>query len=266
VVVNIIDCDNQTMSSSDKSKTCRRPKFQEKTVESPVTEEKRSDSKGITLDLLSWSARNSENRLQLLEDSYSLLSPYQKMTFKNLLDEYKECVENFDRQHSKNTEGDWSEILPHIILGDINTAMSSKTLKYLGITHVVSLVPKNIILPIDLPHKMIKVRDSPETNLTSKFRKTHNWMKEAQNADPKAVILVHCMMGISRSSTIVISYLMKMNKWSFQKAYDFVKSKRSIISPNAGFTNQLIEYEAYLKLNRIIKCGVCTDVVVRYCY
>lgn len=52
-------------------------------------------------------------------------------------------------------------------------------------------------------------------------------------------VLVNCFAGVSRSATIVIAYLMYKNKWGFEDAFSFVKSKRNIINPNYGFVCQL---------------------------
>lgn len=58
--------------------------------------------------------------------------------------------------------------------------------------------------------------------------------------------LVHCKMGVSRSASSVIAYAMKEYGWSLEKAYNFVKQKRSIAQPNAAFMRQLAEYEGIL--------------------
>jgi len=42
-------------------------------------------------------------------------------------------------------------------------------------------------------------------------------------------------MGISRSSTIVLAYLMKKRKISFDDAMKFLTSKRNCVDPNSGF-------------------------------
>ncbi len=42
--------------------------------------------------------------------------------------------------------------------------------------------------------------------------------------------------------------MMKENNWTYNQGYDFVKSKRNIISPNSGFIQQLIRYEIKLGL------------------
>ena len=49
---------------------------------------------------------------------------------------------------------------------------------------------------------------------------------------------------VSRSTTLVLAYLMKSKKWSLARALDEVKAKRPIICPNEGFINQLELYEA----------------------
>lgn len=48
-------------------------------------------------------------------------------------------------------------------------------------------------------------------------------------------VLVHCIAGVSRSSSIIIAYLMKINCWSLERAYKFAHSKRNKVSPNPGF-------------------------------
>ncbi|MEQ2194242.1 hypothetical protein XENOCAPTIV_026018 [Xenoophorus captivus] len=58
--------------------------------------------------------------------------------------------------------------------------------------------------------------------------------------------LVHCKMGVSRSASTVIAYAMKEYGWSLEKAYNYIKQKRSIAQPNAGFMRQLAEYEGIL--------------------
>jgi protein-tyrosine phosphatase len=52
-------------------------------------------------------------------------------------------------------------------------------------------------------------------------------------------VLVNCFAGVSRSTTIVIAYLMYKNKWNVKEAIDFVRTKRYFINPNHGFICQL---------------------------
>ena len=49
--------------------------------------------------------------------------------------------------------------------------------------------------------------------------------------------------GISRSSTIILSYLIKYKKMKFDDALNLIREKREKINPNPGFVKQLREYE-----------------------
>jgi protein-tyrosine phosphatase len=54
--------------------------------------------------------------------------------------------------------------------------------------------------------------------------------------------VVHCQMGISRSATVIIAYLMKRFKWSYGMARDYLRECRPSIYPNSGFVRQLKEW------------------------
>jgi protein-tyrosine phosphatase len=52
-------------------------------------------------------------------------------------------------------------------------------------------------------------------------------------------IYIHCAMGVSRSATIVIAYLIRHKNMSFDEAYNWVKERRSWIRPNNRFMADL---------------------------
>jgi protein-tyrosine phosphatase len=59
-------------------------------------------------------------------------------------------------------------------------------------------------------------------------------------------VLVFCALGVSRSASIVIAYIMKKYNKNYEDAIDIVQKKRSIIEPNQGFIKQLINFENFL--------------------
>eukprot|EP00922_Rhytidocystis_sp_ex-Travisia-forbesii_P019433 GHVS01028772.1.p1 GENE.GHVS01028772.1~~GHVS01028772.1.p1 ORF type:complete len:357 (-),score=39.23 GHVS01028772.1:333-1403(-) len=61
-------------------------------------------------------------------------------------------------------------------------------------------------------------------------------------------VLVHCKAGVSRSATIIISYLVGKMHFSLDRAFYHVLSRRKIICPNVGFMEQLCEYEVETKI------------------
>lgn len=63
-------------------------------------------------------------------------------------------------------------------------------------------------------------------------------------------VLLHCKAGISRSATICLAYLMFTKGYSLEEAYQYVHSRRSVISPNLNFMRQLDEFEKELLTSR----------------
>nr|DBA16756.1 TPA: hypothetical protein GDO54_002296 [Pyxicephalus adspersus] len=58
--------------------------------------------------------------------------------------------------------------------------------------------------------------------------------------------LVHCLAGVSRSTTIVVAYLMTVTTYGWEDCLNAVKAVRSYADPNLGFQQQLQEYEMTL--------------------
>ena len=50
-------------------------------------------------------------------------------------------------------------------------------------------------------------------------------------------------MGISRSTSCVIAYFVKVLGYKVMNALEFIKKKRKQVMPNYGFLEQLVQYE-----------------------
>ncbi|CAG9336283.1 MKP2_5 [Blepharisma stoltei] len=140
------------------------------------------------------------------------------------------------------------KILEKLYLGSVGAAYTLATLKRLKITHILTLCdclpPK---FPGEFEYKVVNVIDDPKENLSAHFKECFEFIKEAIASG--GTVLVHCFAGVSRSSTVVIGYLMTYSKMSMKDAMAFVKSKRPWIQPNYGFLQQLRKYEVQLKNN-----------------
>lgn len=132
-----------------------------------------------------------------------------------------------------------------LYLGSYDHAKSKQQLKDLGISHIVNMAGElENDYPDDFKYLNVKLDDTSNDNIAEHFEKTLKFIEEAQASSSR--VLVHCAMGISRSSTIVIAYLMRVKGWSYTQAHEFVKSMRSCIKPNPGFMNQLVSFEAQI--------------------
>ena len=151
------------------------------------------------------------------------------------------------------TDRDLKKVLVHpsviltdqLYLGRGDQATNPKIIDNLNITHVVNISREHPnAFPDRLKYLTIKLDDVSQSNLKHHFAKANQFIEDALCKDGS--ILVHCNMGVSRSSTITIAYLMKRRQWTLKTAHDFVKEKRACISPNRGFLFQLLEWEETL--------------------
>jgi len=94
----------------------------------------------------------------------------------------------------------------------------------------------------------IPLRDTQNENIVKYFDLLYIIIDNEINKGGK--VLVHCYAGISRSSTIVISYLMKKFGCYRSVVHEFVKSHRDKIEPNYGFVKQLDQYQQILFANK----------------
>jgi protein-tyrosine phosphatase len=92
----------------------------------------------------------------------------------------------------------------------------------------------------------IPMLDDEQYNLLQHLDQIFDFIDNGQ------VVLVHCAMGISRSTACVIAYLMKTRNWTYGEAFNHVKKNRRIICPNRGFKRQLKQWHREQKTNRFL--------------
>jgi protein-tyrosine phosphatase len=59
---------------------------------------------------------------------------------------------------------------------------------------------------------------------------------------PERRILIHCQAGMSRSASVAIALLARLQSISFHEALALVQQKRPMIQPNEGFIKMLENY------------------------
>jgi len=55
-------------------------------------------------------------------------------------------------------------------------------------------------------------------------------------------VLVHCQLGISRSSTLLLAFLMHSRQMGLAEAYTLLRSVRMVAKPKANFLRQLVKF------------------------
>jgi len=96
----------------------------------------------------------------------------------------------------------------------------------------------------ELEYKAVRLEDDEDEPIEKYFDECLTFIHNARTAG-KAV-LVHCLMGMSRSASIVLAYLMRFEGYTLSAAYWHTKRRRLVISPNDGFMRQLVKLEQEL--------------------
>ena len=100
-------------------------------------------------------------------------------------------------------------------------------------------------------YKVVELSDNEESDIRKHFRECIQFLDEEIKAG--RTVYVHCMAGVSRSASVMISYFMWKYNMTMVDAMAAVKEKRPCIRPNDGFLLQLIEFEKELRAEGRIK-------------
>lgn len=153
-------------------------------------------------------------------------------------------------RHEPNSSLD--EVRPGIYIGDMWAAKDKRKLEAHGITHVLNAADgrfnvctgSSFYRDTNITYHGVEAFDMPSFDLSPFFYSSTHFIKNALKT-PGGKVLVHCAMGMSRSSTLVLAYLMIQEDMTLVEAITAVAKNRNI-SPNSGFLEQLRELDQKL--------------------
>jgi len=163
------------------------------------------------------------------------------------------------------THMDVTRLLDRLYLSDY-MSLSAERLSELGVSLVINAtyeVPNVEVPEGTIEFIQLHINDSVTADMAQHMDRCADRIHEVRSAG--GVALVHCALGVSRSVTICLAYLVKYEGRTLREAYFEVKKKRPIIRPNEGFWRQLIAFEvakrgrATVKLS-VFPMGVIPDV------
>ena len=157
---------------------------------------------------------------------------------------------NMDNNEVKKSDEDYSEIIKDFLfISGYKTASTLSDLQNLKITNIINCsgdLCENLEFS-GIHYLTLNIRDNVSENIECIFYKCINYIDEAKEKNGR--ILIHCYKGVSRSVSVLISYLIYLYKWTYDKAFDFVQLKRPIANPNIGFYLQLKTFHKRITLN-----------------
>eukprot|EP01080_Neovahlkampfia_damariscottae_P004763 gene4763-8345_t len=151
-------------------------------------------------------------------------------------------------------------ILPHLVLGSKYDLYEPETYKTYNVKFILCCaeecdhsdmkIPKHVILkhlPIqdDWDPKIPPQSDNFEeaVSFIDQVKLPNNYDHDIQ----EETCYVHCMRGRSRSSSVVLAYLMLKEHLNLKESYHHVKSMRPFIGPHYGLRIQMIHLEYHWK-------------------
>ncbi|GBP77842.1 Dual specificity phosphatase DUPD1 [Eumeta japonica] len=152
---------------------------------------------------------------------------------------------------------DCNEVYPGLYIGDAVAAKDKAYLKSRAINYVLNTAEGKRYTQVDTDHlyyrdcpyihyKGFSLMDLPSTDISKYFYIAANFIDEGISSGGR--VLVHCFMGVSRSATCALAYLMIKRGMSLKEALSTVRARRDI-HPNDGFLRQLQELDRELRVS-----------------
>ncbi|KAL5248987.1 hypothetical protein ACHWQZ_G018000 [Mnemiopsis leidyi] len=135
-----------------------------------------------------------------------------------------------------------AEIIPFLYLGNERDSADLTLLRKLGVSKVLN-VSRNCVnhFPEYFEYLNVPVEDRVYADISQHFNKALQFIEHARGEG--CSVLVHCRAGISRSATVIIAYLIQYYDYSMEDAFDFIKVKHPVVSPNFNFMGQLLQFQ-----------------------
>ncbi|XP_040341399.1 dual specificity phosphatase 29 isoform X1 [Herpailurus yagouaroundi] len=149
-----------------------------------------------------------------------------------------------------------NEVWPQLYIGDEATALDRYGLQKAGFTHVLNAAHgrwnvdtgPDYYSDMAIEYHGVEADDLPTFDLSVFFYPAAAFIDAALSHD-HSKILVHCVMGRSRSATLVLAYLMIHKNMTLVDAIQQVAKNRCVL-PNRGFLKQLRELDKQLVQQR----------------
>ncbi|XP_066535577.1 dual specificity protein phosphatase family protein [Hoplias malabaricus] len=149
------------------------------------------------------------------------------------------------------------EVWPGLYISNVAIAQNKTALKKLGITHILNAahlkqgsIGDQSYYGEEFVYYGIPAEDSSRFDLSVHFKPASDFIhKTLKKKNGK--VLVHCIMGVSRSATLVLAYLMLRHRLTLRSAIQKVIRRRAIY-PNRNFLSLLLELDTQLQRKRML--------------
>lgn len=162
------------------------------------------------------------------------------------MEEYSAEIDRIVREDVDDfSPGPW-EVRPELLLGEATHAKDVPLLLRLGVTHVLNVAGRDVqtgrdFYPVEISYMAVEAPDRKDYDLIG----THltdctEFVRGAAMGGGK--VLVHCTLGVNRSATIIVAYLIQTDDThSLLDHIRSIKTVRGCLLTNTGFRTQLLQ-------------------------
>ncbi|XP_037080106.1 dual specificity protein phosphatase 14-like isoform X2 [Pollicipes pollicipes] len=133
-----------------------------------------------------------------------------------------------------------SPVTEYLLLGGA-PAVTVERIRQLGVTCVINVTELPNLPVAGVDYIRIAIDDLPSAQLSAFFDSAADAVEQQRRRGGRT--LIHCVAGVSRSASLVLAHQVKHAGLSLREAFQRVRSRRAVVRPNAGFFQQLIEFE-----------------------
>lgn len=144
------------------------------------------------------------------------------------------------------------KILPWLYLGSQDAAVNEEGLQLACVTQILNVATGiENRWPERFEYLSVPLLDTDEADLhlvlpaclsfLDDAKERSEGSKRATHGESNSAVLVHCNAGVSRSTSVVLAYLITRLHLGYDEALSFVKDRKPDVRPNAGFARQLKE-------------------------
>jgi len=140
-------------------------------------------------------------------------------------------------------------VFPGVYISDLRMSLCEVELDRIGITHIITAVigvyPS---YPAKYTYITIPLLDNEHEDILSQFAVSNAFIDSALSAvGTENKVLIHCMVGASRSATIAAAYIMKETGEPHEHTVECMQKNRAVIKPNDAFMRSLENYYVHLQ-------------------
>lgn len=192
---------------------------------------------------------NLSNFFKIKKNDIDILKKKKKPSIKIVIDTDKHTKsQQIEKSFYSFQQSEKTEVIPRVHISNLKTATNINWLNENNITHVLNLSGVSYTNFPNIIYKNINIPDAIDCSTKMYLAEGIPFIYDVIRNPTTCSILVHCELGISRSTFFVAAFLILYLNYTVDGALQQIRCVRPYADPNLGFMLSLYELEKNKKL------------------